>query len=331
MQKHLVSVIVPVYKAEKYLHRCINSILNQTYDNIEVILIDDGSPDNSGVICDLYAEKDQRVKVFHKKNEGVSVARNIGLDNSTGAYICFVDSDDYIAPNLIYDNLNYAIEKDADVVCFNYIFDYGTHKQPSNEYKLSSTDISIITDFLNDKGSRAVWNKFYKRSIFAELRFPTKMTFAEDWYVLSSIYIYANKIVSTVKAYYFYDVTNLDSLMHNTNPRYEYFNFICKKHQLQLLETQLNQMLDQKEFWMTIVARNCFKTCLKAYHHNLYLNELSSSEKSKMIDFIKNHKSYISRLNFGSKILSLSLLYCPIVNNAKAFMYFFFKQKLNFK
>ena len=92
----LVSIIVPVYKVENVLHYCIDSILNQTYNNFELILIDDGSPDSSGKICNEYAKRDLRIKVFHKENEGVSVARNTGIELAKGKYICFVDSDDYI-------------------------------------------------------------------------------------------------------------------------------------------------------------------------------------------------------------------------------------------
>lgn len=96
----LISVIVPVYKVEPYLRRCIDSIRNQTYTNLEIILVDDGSPDNCGCICDEYAQKDKRILVIHQKNEGLSAARNSGLDRCTGAYIGFVDSDDCIHPEM---------------------------------------------------------------------------------------------------------------------------------------------------------------------------------------------------------------------------------------
>ena len=96
----MISIIVPVYKAEKYLSRCVDSILGQTYKDLEVILVDDGSPDGSGVLCDAYAAKDSRVRVIHKENGGVSTARNVGLDAAGGDYISFVDSDDYVDPDM---------------------------------------------------------------------------------------------------------------------------------------------------------------------------------------------------------------------------------------
>ena len=119
-----VSIIVPIYKVEKYLNRCIDSILNQTYKNIEVILVDDGSPDRCGAICDNYSKIDKRIKVIHKKNEGLAEARNAGIKIATGEYISFVDSDDFINKNMykvLYEN---AIKYDADIsMCqFKYIY-----------------------------------------------------------------------------------------------------------------------------------------------------------------------------------------------------------------
>ena len=96
----MISVIVPVYNSEKRLHKCIDSILGQTYTNFELLLINDGSTDTSGDICEEFAEKDERIKVFHKKNGGASSARNIGIDNAKGEYICFVDSDDYVSDDI---------------------------------------------------------------------------------------------------------------------------------------------------------------------------------------------------------------------------------------
>ena len=102
MVTDLITIVVPVYNVEKYLRKCIDSILNQTYKNLEIILVDDGSPDNCGQICDEYAKKDNRIKVIHKENGGVSQARNVGIDNSNGEFIAFVDPDDYIEKEMLY-------------------------------------------------------------------------------------------------------------------------------------------------------------------------------------------------------------------------------------
>lgn len=110
-----VSVIVPIYNVEKYLKKCIKSIIGQTYENIEIILVEDGSPDNSSEICDEFAKMDKRIKVIHKKNEGVSAARNSGLDVATGDYVCFVDGDDYVMPDYVEYMLKLAIDNKTDI------------------------------------------------------------------------------------------------------------------------------------------------------------------------------------------------------------------------
>ena len=116
MRRTLVSIIVPVYKAEKYIHRCIDSLLAQTYKNIEVVLVDDGSPDNCGKICDEYASKDSRVKVFHQQNRGVSAARNTGLAHIKGEWITFVDADDKVTE----DYIEKLMSKDGDWIIGGY-------------------------------------------------------------------------------------------------------------------------------------------------------------------------------------------------------------------
>ena len=121
--KPLISIIVPIYNVEKYLSRCINSVLSQTFPDFELLLIDDGSTDKSGYICDGYAQKDSRIKVFHIENGGVSAARNYGLDNARGEWITFVDADDWIDKDMYYKLYNEAILSEADIViCDFYIY-----------------------------------------------------------------------------------------------------------------------------------------------------------------------------------------------------------------
>lgn len=120
MVKGLVTVVVPVYNTEKYLDRCVESIVGQTYRNLEIILVDDGSPDNCPRMCDAWAEKDSRIRVIHKKNAGLGMARNTGIENATGEYICFFDSDDYVALDTIEKTYKKAVEEQAEVVVFGF-------------------------------------------------------------------------------------------------------------------------------------------------------------------------------------------------------------------
>ena len=141
MHYPLISVIVPVYKTEKYLNKCIESIVNQTYENLEIILVDDGSPDNCPSICDSWAEKDKRIKVIHKENAGVSAARNSALEIFSGKYVSFVDSDDWIDNDCIEYLYNSVVSTGADVVCACIYYEYLNKKG-----KVLSCDDEVIND-----------------------------------------------------------------------------------------------------------------------------------------------------------------------------------------
>ena len=179
----LVSVIVPVYNAEKTLRECVDSILNQEYGDIELILVNDGSRDASPAICDEYAGKDGRVKVFHKPNGGVSSTRNLGLDNAQGEWVTFIDSDDYVTKGF-FDGID---EHDEDILIKSYMkFDHTG--------MVCGRDIDVLnrihdfSDFLNlyatDSILRCPWAKFYKRELIGDLRFMPDMKIGEDaWFV----------------------------------------------------------------------------------------------------------------------------------------------------
>ena len=122
MNKGLITVVLPIYNVEKYLDRCINSVVKQTYSNLEILLIDDGSTDKSSVICDEWAKKDERIKVIHKENQGLGMARNTGIDNASGEYICFFDSDDFIDEETLEVSYKNGIKNDADVILFGVNF-----------------------------------------------------------------------------------------------------------------------------------------------------------------------------------------------------------------
>lgn len=182
MKNSKVSVIVPVYKVEKYLHRCVDSILQQTYSNLEVILVDDGSPDNCGKICDDYAEKDSRILVVHQENLGCSSARNNGLDRSTGKFILFVDSDDYIHHKMIETMVNNLLETSSDIcICGRHRFssensvDEDQLFQNFQEEKRIFTKDQVLIHLFTDMSliRHAPWDKICKRELYKDIRFPT--------------------------------------------------------------------------------------------------------------------------------------------------------------
>lgn len=181
----LISVIVPVYNAEKTLRQCVDSILNQEYGDIELILVDDGSKDSSPAICEEYAGRDSRVRVFHKDNGGVSSARNLGIDNAQGEWITFIDADDYISESY-FDTID---ERGEDIFINGYKkFDNAgvVAGKAANELFGIPVFSDFISKFVTDSLLRCPWAKFYKRSLIGDLRFLTDMKIGEDaWFVFN--------------------------------------------------------------------------------------------------------------------------------------------------
>ncbi len=205
----LVSIILPVYKVEKYLEKCIETLIRQTYKNIEIILIDDGSPDKCGVICDEYSKKDERVKVVHNLNKGVSNARNTGLKMAKGRYICFVDPDDYVAEDYIEYLYKILLENNADISCCNFEYVYEnaqenieTLKEKEN-IKIYNT-IDGLEDLLYQKNiDTSSWGKLFKREAFSNILFPEGKIY-EDFGTIYKVIMKLNVIVySNQKKYYY--------------------------------------------------------------------------------------------------------------------------------
>lgn len=185
--RDLVSVIVPIYNVEEYLSRCIDSIVKQTYTNLEIILVDDGSPDNCPKICDEFADKDARIKVIHKKNGGLSDARNAGLEICTGEYISFIDSDDWVHQDFIKILYDVVCENDADIAeCAVSYVDESNHilrkRGISKEYLICDNIEAIRLLICEDGVYQTVWNKLYSRKSIGELKFPFgKLNEDEFW------------------------------------------------------------------------------------------------------------------------------------------------------
>ena len=183
MEEYKISVIVPVYKVEEYLNKCVDSIINQTYKNLEIILVDDGSPDSCGKICDEYAKKDNRIKVIHKENGGVSSARNIGLDVATGDYVGFVDSDDWIDIDMYELLIDISIKHNCDIARCTYR-DYIDNR--FKEIKNDGKEIILNSDeaiklILEPKINRGVWTTLYKCKTIKNVRFSDKYKVCEDY------------------------------------------------------------------------------------------------------------------------------------------------------
>lgn len=209
MEKPTVSVIVPVYNVEAYLSRCIESILSQTYSNLELLLVDDGSKDSSGSICDDLAIKDNRIRVIHKINGGVSSARNEGLGRAIGQYIMFVDADDWLSPDAVEFCVSNA--ECYEVVRFSMELENGDCCSSRQYYHLDDmiSKETYLRQIIARKTILGVCGGLYRRDLFEKygIRFDTDLICGEDWLVLFNIIKHCKSVLTTSKVFYHYDVS----------------------------------------------------------------------------------------------------------------------------
>lgn len=204
----LITIIIPVYNVECFLVRCLDSVIGQSYKNLEILVIDDGSTDSSGIICDKYAERDNRIKVIHKKNGGLSSARNVGLDSAHGEYVSFIDSDDFISSEFVEHLLQTIKKSEADIAFCDYTFYYSV--EPTCERHQSGRDVlyigkeSIMKNFYNHNCGISViaCNKLYKRDLFENIRFPVGRLYEDE--ATTYIVFYSSKRVVYLKESLYY-------------------------------------------------------------------------------------------------------------------------------
>lgn len=209
----LVSIIVPVYGAEKYLHRCLDSILAQTFTSWECILVDDGSKDRSGAICDEYAAHDQRFRVFHKVNGGVSSARQAGLELAVGNFVIHADSDDWLESNMLEELIKYQIETKAELIIFDFFRHTGKHIVRISQKPSFLAHEQVLKDIISGRVYASCWNKLIKRSVISRWRasFPKGINFGEDKCFLASILKHHVEVSYLSKPLYNYDASINDN------------------------------------------------------------------------------------------------------------------------
>ena len=208
-----VSIIVPVYNVEKYLDKCIESIVNQTYRNIEIILVDDGSPDKCPEICNEWAKKDDRIKVIHKENGGLSSARNAALEIAQGDYITFVGRDDWIENDMIQSMLTCAAKNDADIVCCGFYFDnVDTTGHLQKFEKAEYENEEIVLNLLLDNIRPEVCSKLYSAELINQFRFDESIKYAEDLPFNFYLMLKAKKLCCTGMLFYHYLLNSGNSI-----------------------------------------------------------------------------------------------------------------------
>ena len=215
-----VSIIIAVYKAEKYIHRCVDSILAQTFTDFELLLIDDGSPDKSGIICDEYAQKDSRVRVFHKENGGVASARQMGLDNAQGEYTIHADPDDWIDHTMLEELYAKAKQTDADMVICDLFEEYINKQVYNCQSPKSLVTENVLRQVLDGSVHGSLCNKLIRRECFTtyNIRTPNEISLWEDRYVTCRLLMHNIKVTYLNKAFYHYDLySNENSIVRSVS------------------------------------------------------------------------------------------------------------------
>ena len=249
-----ISIIVPVYKVEPYLRKCLDSIVNQTYENLEIILVDDGSPDSCGAICDEYAARDERIRVIHQPNGGLSAARNRGLEAAAGDYVAFVDSDDWVEPDMYGYLLSGAEQVGADIAVCG-IFEELPDRQVCRHWQEAETfdtEGALEQLFLRKKYSHSAWDKLYRRTLFDGVRFPEGRNF-EDIATTYRVFEKARTVQLMPEAKYHY-LQRPDSIMGDGSLRNRVDSYLAAKAQYLDMKDRWPQFRGLLEAWCISVA-----------------------------------------------------------------------------
>lgn len=305
-----ISIIAPVYQVEKYIGQCIESVINQTFKNFELILIDDGSKDKSGNICDEYAKRDKRIHVVHTENKGAASARNRGLDLATGKYIAFVDGDDYLAKNMLDKLYKVITQENCDVVVCDFL---NLHANPDKDFSLQLSDSKvsgreILSHLKNQKNYGVwtiVWNKLYKKEILKDLRFPEGKYF-EDEIFSDQLYLRCNEVQVISDVLYYHRV--LETSTMNTQKIRNYLDLI-DAFQLRINLYLENRLPDDEIYKVLIYMLEPYTKCAKA---DFMGNDKEKLKQAKR--FIRKSSRILikKRLSFIKKCSLILIAFFPV-------------------
>lgn len=314
----VISIIVPVYNVEIYIRKCLDSILNQTFKDFELILIDDGSPDMCGVICDEYKNTDSRIIVIHQRNSGISMARNAGLNIAKGKFIAFVDSDDYIHNQMYEIMLSAIIKYSADIVICDYYNINEKKNQMINNINTDSCDFRILSSFEDkrkfiyiDKYLTSVlaWNKLFKRKLFENIRFPEGRIYEDEATLFKPLY-FANRIAYTDSRLYYY--------VHHDNS-------ITSEPFSQKRFLRLDAIGDKMRFYLKMNEMELFSDALFVYKTDLlkitsliFKEKDDNNEFKKHVQLLLQYKKiynsyclkYLYKLPISKKNKLIYIIYC---------------------
>lgn len=311
--EELISVLVAVYNVDKYITKCLDSIINQTYSNIEIVIVDDGSTDNSKKICTEYAKKDKRIKVFEIEHGGLSKVRNYGIKVAAGKYIYFVDSDDYLDNDLLETLYNNIKKENADISCCSFyeVFKSKIIKKNSvNEYFVMSSHDAILKSFQDEGLSVYAWNKLFKKELFNDIEFPLGKK-SQDRFVMYQIFDKCQKIVyqSICKYYYVQRKDNTSMTLSKINT--------------DSIEASLNAINYLKKYPQIInyATANYLLSELKCYKKKvLYSKKIDKTSRKKILNDLKMYPNSI--MSGKNKIEFLLLKYFPHIYKIVCYIYY---------
>lgn len=308
----MVSVIVPVYNVKPYLRKCLDSVVGQTYRNLEILIVDDGSTDGSGSICDEYTSDDNRVRVIHQINKGLSEARNSGIDIATGEYILFVDGDDWIEPSTVECLLQACVENEADVSCCGHYKEFvdRTTAQPLvTELKIYEGDEIVISAM---KGSFAhyAWEKLWKRELFDTCRFPPGMQF-EDIATTWKVFLRCHKVVCIPDVLFHY-IYRKDSIGNTKTMKNLADRWIAFKE-------RYNVMAGKNKELKQICTKGCLETIGYTWRWLYIIKDRDEEKIQEMRGFLKENKECINHCSLETRISLFCALHSSSITIASCY------------
>ena len=309
----VLSVIIPCYNAVKYFEKCISSIIDQVYHNLEIILVDDGSTDHTGELCDAWQNKDQRVRVIHKQNEGSSYARKTGIENATGEYIAFVDIDDWIDKDMFVNMMSALISTNSDIaqcgVCDVSEDGQITHREFENKdgsFEIFNREEGVLLIIADQKWHSYMWNKIFKKQMFDNITFPKGRQMDDDISIAHSLFHNASQSVYLHDEYYYYYhrndsicntpnvVSQIKNLYDQSNARYERYLFVAQHPEYHSILTHAKNIalsvgitaLRQMAAYPLHFPDKCFE------QHTKRLNTISLSRKDMLPIFFSTYKKF---------------------------------------
>lgn len=302
--KDLISIIIPVYNCEKYLSKCLDSLINQTYENLEIILINDGSTDNSIELCNEYKKKDARIKVFSKENSGPSLTRKFGFEKSTGNYIMFIDSDDWMDLDMCEYLVNLQKTNKADVVCCSYYINDDSFE--TEERIIELKDKEIIEDYLYRNNIKSCcWNKLYKKKVISPQYFHPIYKHGEDVLFVCNVLLGCNKVVCTNMEKYHYNVSNNSITRSKVSHKKIEDNYLSHQSQIKLIKSKYKNNFELQ----SKANEKLFDSLLNLYVDMTHENEKNEEEKYLISLIRESYKKYGKKTNLSkNKKIKLILI-----------------------